>query len=42
MLNLPRSASARAETATRLTGMNVRAFRQRFPATVKEARNPVA
>jgi putative ABC transport system ATP-binding protein len=42
MLNLPRSASARAEAPTRLTGMNVRAFRQRFPMTVKEARNPVA
>ena len=41
MLNLPRSASARAEVPTRLTAMNVRAFRQRFPSTVKEARGPL-
>jgi putative ABC transport system ATP-binding protein len=38
MLNLPRSASARALEPTRLTAMNVRSFRQKFPATVKEAR----
>ena len=41
MLNLPRSASARALTPTRLTAMQVRSFRQRFPLTVKEARDPV-
>jgi putative ABC transport system ATP-binding protein len=33
MLNLPRSASARAVNAARLTGYSVRTFRQRFPAT---------
>jgi len=38
MLNLPRSATARAKTASRLTAMSVRSFRQRFPLTVKEAR----
>ena len=42
MLNLPRSATARAKGPTRLTAMNVRSFRQRFPLTVKEARDPVA
>jgi putative ABC transport system ATP-binding protein len=31
MLNLPRSASARAQRPSRLTGYPVRAFRQRFP-----------
>jgi putative ABC transport system ATP-binding protein len=41
ILNLPRSATARAQGPTRLTAMNVRSFRQRFPVTVKEARNPV-
>ena len=40
MLNLPRSASARAHGATRLTGMTVRSFRARFPMTVKDARKP--
>lgn len=33
MLNLPRSASARAKGPCRLTGYTVRAFRRRFPAT---------
>ena len=33
MLNLPRSASARALGPCRLTGYTVRAFRQRFPGT---------
>jgi putative ABC transport system ATP-binding protein len=33
LLNLPRSASARALTKTRLTGYPVRAFRRRFPAS---------
>ena len=33
MLNLPRSASARAKGPCRLTGFTVRAFRQAFPAT---------
>jgi len=42
MLNLPRSASARAETATRLTSMNVRAFRQRFPRSGDGAHEPGA
>ena len=42
MLNLPRSATARAATASRLTAMSVRSFRQRFPLTVKEARGPDA
>jgi putative ABC transport system ATP-binding protein len=32
MLNLPRSASARAKGPSRLTGYTVRAFRRRFPA----------
>jgi putative ABC transport system ATP-binding protein len=32
MLNLPRSASARAKGPCRLTGYTVRAFRRRFPA----------
>ena len=41
ILNLPRSASARARGATRLTGMSVRAFRARFPRTVADARQPV-
>ena len=31
MLNLPRSASARARKASRLTGYSVRAFRRQFP-----------
>lgn len=38
VLNLPRSASARALSAARLTGYPVRAFRRRFPATAAEAR----
>jgi len=38
MLNLPRSASARARGATVLTAMSIRSFRSRFPATVKDAR----
>ena len=33
MLNLPRSASARAKAASRLTGYSVRAFRRQFPTT---------
>ena len=33
MLNLPRSASARARTASRLTGYPIRAFRRKFPAS---------
>jgi putative ABC transport system ATP-binding protein len=33
ILNLPRSAYARARGACRLTGYTVRAFRRRFPAT---------
>jgi putative ABC transport system ATP-binding protein len=41
ILNLPRSASARARGATRLTGMSVRSFRARFPRTVADARQPV-
>ena len=40
MLNLPRSASVRAREASRLTGLTVRRFRARFPATVKDARLP--
>ena len=32
MLNLPRSATARAKTAVELTGYTARRFRQRFPA----------
>ena len=31
MLNLPRSASARATAPCRLTGYSVRAFRRQFP-----------
>ena len=31
MLNLPRSAWARAQGPCRLTGYTVRAFRRRFP-----------
>ena len=41
VLNLPRSATARAQGPTRLTAMQVRSFRQRFPSTVREARDPV-
>ena len=41
MLNLPRSATARAKGPTRLTSMTIRSFRQRFPLTVKEARDPL-
>jgi len=41
MLNLPRSASARARGAVVLTAMSIRSFRARFPATVKEARGPL-
>jgi len=33
MLNLPRSARARARTACRLTGYPIRAFRRKFPAS---------
>jgi len=40
ILNLPRSASARARGATRLTAMSVRSFRKRFPMTVADARRP--
>jgi putative ABC transport system ATP-binding protein len=40
ILNLPRSASARARGATRLTAMSVRSFRKRFPMTVADARKP--
>ena len=39
MLNLPRSASARAEVDTVLTAMTIRSFRTRFPLTVADARN---
>ena len=42
MLNLPRSASARARTATRLTALTIRSFRTRFPMTVKDAQAPTA
>ena len=46
MLNLPRSASARAQTAAHLTGYSVRTFRQRFPTTTpnpnQTRRHPVA
>ena len=41
ILNLPRSASARARGAARLTAMSVRSFRARFPRTVADARQPV-
>ena len=41
MLNLPRSASARARGAVVLTAMSIRSFRSRFPATVKDARVPL-
>jgi putative ABC transport system ATP-binding protein len=41
ILNLPRSAYARAKGACRLTGYTVRAFRQRFPGTGVAA-NPAA
>jgi putative ABC transport system ATP-binding protein len=40
ILNLPRSASARARGTTRLTGMSLRSFRARFPRTVADARQP--
>jgi putative ABC transport system ATP-binding protein len=40
MLNLPRSASVRARESSRVTGLTVRRFRARFPATVKDARLP--
>jgi putative ABC transport system ATP-binding protein len=33
MLNLPRSASARAHIRSRLTSYPLRAFRQQFPVT---------
>ncbi len=39
MLNLPRSASARASVPTRLLGITVRTFRTRFPRTRKDAQN---
>ena len=38
MLNLPRSASARAVVPTTVTALTVRSFRRRFPMTVDEAR----
>ncbi len=38
ILNLPRSASARATEPTRLCGLTVRTFRKRFPMTVREAK----
>ena len=38
VLNLPRSASARAKGPAVLTAMSIRSFRARFPATVREAR----
>jgi putative ABC transport system ATP-binding protein len=41
MLNLPRSASARARTSSRLTSYPLRAFRQQFPVT-NRASEPVA
>jgi len=41
MLNLPRSASARARGDVVLTAMSIRSFRSRFPATVKDARVPL-
>ncbi|HXW36085.1 MAG TPA: ATP-binding cassette domain-containing protein [Acidimicrobiales bacterium] len=37
LLNLPRSASARARGSCKLTGYTIRGFRQRFPQTIKEA-----
>ena len=40
MLNLPRSASARAEVATLLTAMTSASFRHASRSTVKEARGP--
>ena len=39
MLNLPRSASARAGADTVLTAMTIRSFRSRFPRTVADARS---
>ncbi len=38
ILNLPRSASARATEPTCLSALTVRTFRRRFPSTVREAR----
>jgi len=38
ILNLPRSASARAAEPTCLSALTVRTFRKRFPSTVREAR----
>ncbi|HYA67600.1 MAG TPA: ATP-binding cassette domain-containing protein, partial [Acidimicrobiales bacterium] len=38
LLNLPRSASARAQLPSRLTAYSVRAFRQKFPQTIRVAR----
>ncbi len=38
ILNLPRSASARALEPTCLSALTVRTFRKRFPSTVREAR----
>ncbi len=38
MLNLPRSASARAVRDSVLTAMTIRSFRSRFPLTVEDAR----
>ncbi len=38
MLNLPRSASARAKGPTRLTAYSIRAFRQRFPGAAPKSR----
>ena len=42
LLNLPRSASARAHGPCRLTGYTVRAFRQRFPQTIRHAQDDAA
>jgi len=42
MLNLPRSAWARAKGPSRLTGYTVRAFRRRFPAPGAGVQSPVA
>jgi len=42
VLNLPRSATARALAPTRLLAMNVPTFRRRFPDAMPEARTPSA
>ncbi len=41
MLNLPRSACARAKTPCRLTGYTVRAFRRQFPAADARRHDPI-